>query len=367
LQLIAIQIASFRKAAERAEVAARVLALQERLDNIELSRKMAELETQTQLNDFIHQLDPTLQTTAGLRLASEPAREAAIEAQKETPPRSSPFDLVRSWFAVETRQDNKGRHWRLTSLFDRQPKPEEEKTVAPRLLKRWMTQRGMWLLITLSLATLLSLIILWVGRSSSSDLKWDALYIVWIPVLGFLCESVVALFKKREEVAELFWARRGATYLDDLTHNNRKRADRLVRDQCGSDMLHIRDMLNDVRARVYRAGDVDLALRIKQLEQKFEAAHVEVQNLRTGQSPYLTDLNIKTSLWEKMLDYDEHLLVRTAALAEDAHLIQQTFGQGQPIAELLNQLEGRLDAFGHRFETRGQALKTSEQDQQKYR
>jgi hypothetical protein len=122
-----------------------------------------------------------------------------------------------------------------------------------------------------------------------------------------------------------------------------------------------------VRARVYRAGDVDLALRIKQLEQKFEAAHVEVQNLGTGQSPYLTDLNIKTSLWEKMLDYDEHLLVRTAALAEDTHVIQQTFGQGQPIAELLNQLEGRLDAFGHRFETRGQALKTGEQDQQKYR
>ena len=70
LSLALLEALSFRRASDRVEIAQKLLALDERLGDIELQRKMAAIEQQVELEDFIRQLDPELVEKAGLRVAA---------------------------------------------------------------------------------------------------------------------------------------------------------------------------------------------------------------------------------------------------------------------------------------------------------
>ena len=205
-----------------------------------------------------------------------------------------------------------------------------------------------------------------IARAASWDMKWEFLFVVWIPIVGLIIQSAIEYFKRRDELEGSAWSYLETTRLDDLTRDDLQRMDRLVRDQCEREINHARSTLEDLRSRLYQSGERDQALEIKQLERKFENGARQVQDIKFGSAPYLSDLHLGQALVE-CLDFDETLLVRVSALSEDVQDIRQSLSQRQFDLRVLKRLEDQLSAFLYRFETRSRALKPSAEAQQKYR
>ena len=368
LSLISIQALSFSRSEDRLVIAAEAQALQERLLDVDLQRQMVEVETQINMQDFIHQLDPSLVRTAGLRMVVDPGGGSVGSAGRLNLTGASLLDRVAGWAAIEANEGVEEKHSIIDKLLRRSKKPQETAdSLGPRQLKRWVTGRAVLMLFVAFLGAMITGVIILVAKVASWESKWEALFIVWAPILAVLVESVIAYLKKREEIAEIYWAKPGITYIDDLTRNNREQVDKLVRDQCSQELLHSRDVLNDVRSRVYRSGDTDLALEIKSLERKFDASESKVLNPDFGRPAYLGDLKINRDVWENMLDFDEGVLVRAAALSQDVHEIGPMSNQGDLSSKQLLELEDKLDRFMNHFYQRSRPLKPSAEEQANYR
>ena len=363
LRLKAIRLITFLRAEDRVAVAQKALALEERLRDLKLQDEMNKIENQTQLDDFIRQVQAEVGLEGGLRpVAETPATPAALAAPAQ--PRPTLGEMVSNWRKNEAAPQGSGQHWRIADLFRRQAKPSaKEPTPGPRQIRRWMRGRIILLVVLGLVAVCISALVLFIASPAPASSKFEVLLLVWAPFFAALIESIVALFRKREEVAEALWTTAGTTFLDDVTRNNRERADRLVREQCAEDLRQIFTVLNDVRSRVYRAGDEDQALRLKELERKIEQYRQQVLKLEFGKAPYLGDLNITSQVWDHMLDYDEKLLAWMIDAHAAAETIQQQVAAGAPVAELVSGLESKLDHFYNAFASRARALRSQPSDQ----
>jgi len=292
-----------------------------------------------------------LQAGAGEAAGGQPASGADAPAK-------SGAALLRAMQGV---RDSAGRHLNLNSLFRKKEKsaPRPRKRRMPRY---WWLGRAMWMLFVVLVAAGLTKVINWLASGAESGDRWGFVLAVWTFAVVTLLESIKALYQKREKLSERYWMAEGDVYIDDLTGNNRQRADALVRQQCALDLNTARRHLNDLRARVYRGGDVDLALRIRQLEQKIDDVIRDVNNPNFGSAPYISDLKIGKPIFEKMLDYDEALLERCSALSDKASTLQKRFGKGEFQPEMIDQWEADLDVFLHRFASRSRALKADNED-----
>jgi len=367
LQALSLEVLSFRLSSDQAEIAEKVQRLRERLQQVELDQKMAEIENQAQLQDFLRQVEPGLLEQAGLRLVQASDNSKTAEASAGPFP-SHPLSL-RQWANSEAIGVSAKRPWLIERLFDLADGKDSEdespgEAVAPRF---WWLRRSLWMAFTLLVAYLLTQLVISFSRQYGWDRPWEVLTALWVAAIGILFESLCALILKQERYRQEEWVLRGVTLMDQPTGGKRKRIDALVRQQCSQDLNHARGMLNDWRARVYRSGREDLALKIRRLEGHFEQVAQAVQNMQIGQAPYLTDLKIGSQAWQEYLDYDEHLLVRTMALAEDVRQVIKEDTEGQFDPAILDQIESRLDGFFNRFENRSQALKASLEQQQAYR
>lgn len=226
-----------------------------------------------------------------------------------------------------------------------------------RQLRRWARGRFWAGLGIVLLAWLISLAIVRLSDEASWSSRWEILFVVWAPVVGYIFESLRLFVVKREELAQALWKANNTASLEELAGHDPVRIDALVRGQAAADLAHVAGMLNELRARVYRAGQVDLALRIKQLEHKFAAGAEQVQRQQFGRAPYLNRMEIKPQVLEQLLDSDERLLVISAALSEDGQAVQRSFTPDGFDPALLDRLEGGLDAYLHRFETRTWAIR----------
>ena len=285
LQAKEAQLLTFWRSEERAEVAERVQALSQRLQDVELEKQMAALENEAQLKDFVQQLSPGLEDDLGLHAVAE-----AVPAVGEPSPDAAPSfptlgDSFRKWVIGQVGVD--GDFW-----------PER-------------------------LARLL-------GRSEEGQMQASALQVSGQP---------------------------GFTTLDELVRGDRAGADRLVREQAGGEVLRIAKILNELRSRVYQQGEVELALRLRDLERRLERYHQDILQPNYGRPPYLTDLQVKRNAWATMLGYDEDLLLYASALGDKAQDLQAKYTGGEAIAGLLASLEEDLDRLHYRFAGRERAVK----------
>jgi hypothetical protein len=369
LNLVAMQTISFRMASDQVEIAEKAMQMQEQLDDLAIQKEMARIENQVQLDEFIRQLDPDLVQTAGLRLIAGAAAAPDESAAAYPAGQPSPYERFRSWIKIESRPDtsrNPARVQELVSEAQSQEEGELEITVRWRP-GRWWLNRVLWMIFVVIMGTLLTLLVMKIAKSLAWDSPWEVISIVWVFTVGALLESVKTLYQKREQVYIIQETAPRKTFLDDMTADNRQRVDSVVREQCSSEMALIYDILNDLRGRIYRSGDTDMALEVKSLERKTLVINQEIQNPNFGRPPYLSDLKINRRVWEEQVDYDEQLLARASALSEDTHAIQQKYGAGEFSPEMLQKLESGLDEFRYRFANRGQTIKASEKEQEKYR
>jgi hypothetical protein len=363
LYLDYVLLISFWRSSDRALAAEKALLVQDRLRDVELQNRMAEVESDIQFQDFVNQLEPELTEKVGLHPVVETAPEDE-DSEKGT----TILDSFRTWIKFESNKDETGRHFRIDGLFKRLGKDSPLPALGRRRRAgRWWLPRVLWMGFVVFIAFVLTMIVNWIAGSANWGDRWQFYLGVWGFAAIAILESLRTLFQKREEMESQRWTEAGYTFVDDLVGNDRLQADKLVRNQCQREVENAQAVLNDLRSRVYKRGEEDTALQIRSLEKKLGRVREEVLNPRVGQPPYMTDLKINRKLWLEMLDYDEQILVRASALGADAQELQQKYAQGQFDVHHLEQLEGRLDAFLHYFKSRSQAPRISAGETDQYR
>ena len=365
LQLGYLQMLSFWRTEDRALAAEKALVFKDRLRDAELEEKMARIETETQFDDFVRQLEPGMEEKIGLHPVEVRDEDAAAEGEGKS---LSILDSFRTWINFESKKDERGRHFRIDGLFRRLGNKKDTPLRGRKQPKRWWLPRVLWMGFVLVAAYGLTRLVNWIAGAAESGARWEFYLTIWGFAAIVIFESLRTLFQRREELEEVHWAEPGTTFVDDLVGQDRVQADGLIRNQCESDLRNAQDMLNDLRSRVYQSGAEDLALRMKVMEKKFQESRKLVMDINVGVPPYVTDLKVSRRMWDDLLDYDEQLLVRSSAMSDDVQLLQQEFAQGAEITpEILDQLEGRLDAILHQFKNRNQALRAPDEQKDQYR
>lgn len=352
LRVDAIQMMTFTRSDDRVRVAEKVMKLEQGLKEIELQKKMAEVETQTQLDDFIHQLEPEINDAIGLR----PVVQEKMTAKAEKPVGADPLQAIQGWVNNQTKKTGEGSHWRLSNLFQKKdPEPVMHKTYRPP--RNWWVRRATWIAILWIFGIGVTY---WMMTGLKKEMRGDILYGFltgfWLFLLPVIFGEIKKLIEKREAITQAIWNLPSATYLEQLVGHDRIRADRLVREQCALELERSRGMLEDIVSRLYNSGNTDEALSARDLRHKFESALKKLAETDFGTPAYLGEIKVSSMAWDRMLDYDDGLLGYAGAISQQVYNAQQALGKvnGLPGRQSMEQ---RLDDFLYRFGGRSQVLK----------
>lgn len=350
LELTSIQALSFWRSDERAELAEKVQALEERLQDVELQKRMAAVETQAQYEEFVQQIAPEVLNKSRLQVV---AQDTPAQTEKKSQPLP---EKISNWVRVLKNQTSVHSHWRMNGLLkkkeDPQPLPRPN-----RPIPSWWFWYVFWIFLLLAIGLFVTGLSIYFGKGISGDFQFAWLTGLWLVILPLIFEALKRLVQKREEIAEQNWRCGNLQHIDQLTGNNRTQADRLVRGQVANDMKTAAAMLDDLVSRSYHNGEQEKALRIRDLRRKFEDVSDKVAQTNFGAPPYLSDLNIPKRSWEILLDYDEQLLAESSALADLAKQFQEIFTSKDDLTADLVSLEGHLDTFLYHFSGRQRAIK----------
>ncbi len=352
LRLQQVLLMSLTKAEDRAVIAEKAQALSERMQDVSLQAKMAEIENQAQLDDFLQQLDPELLKLAHLRLGADGSEK------DKSPLKGNVLQALRGWFTAESSGQGDKRRWSIEGLFKRKDEKNAKVSQKPRHVpSNWWVSRVIWMGLMVLLGFGLTNGVNWMAQKASWDSKIEVILIIWGVVISVVLESLKALYEKRESLSEESWMHPGFQHLDNLAGNDRKRVDQLVRDQCAHELAHVREIMTDVRSREYKRGKIDLALKLKnELEQNLEDCLAKVQKPDYGRPPYMTDLRVRNKAWGEMLDVDEDLLLLANSLGDQAQTLQQRSQEDQLSDALVTDLNIKVSQFCNKFHDRGHPL-----------
>lgn len=344
----------FSRAENRAVIAQKTQELAERLQDVELQAKMAAIENQVQLDDFLQQVAPGLQQVAHLNA------DVAQEAQGKG--KGSVADMLRAWVGLESTSGKEKRPWSLGNLFQKK-QAAGKKGTRPEIRRvpvlAWLP-RLIWMAFIIVLAFSSSWIAEWIAPQANLPDRLQFHFAVWGIAIPILLESLNALYVKRleqAEQAEHSWMLPGYQQLDNLVGDDRHWADELVREQCARELTHIREMVETMRSMEYKRGNTILALKLRnEVEQNASRCAEKVQQTNYGQPPYVSDLHVSHNAWLHMLDYDEELLLLVHALSEQAKLLQQKAHTAELTEAMITRLNADITQFCNRFFERGRPL-----------
>ena len=351
-----IQLVVFSRPEDRLKIAEKTQVLKERLSNVELQSKMAAIETQAQLNDFIQQLDPELQNVANFQMNSQDS------GKSYTANKPGLEDTIRGWFGSKSNAEG-GKGGRVANLL-RTKKANEGPIVKPQRPRRhWWLPRTVWVSFVWIIAILLTVLINTLAKAASLNNRVELLLAIWGFAIFVTLESLKWLYEKREEIDETVWMLPGYQQLDSLVGNDRQRADELVREQSCKELLHIRDVLQEIRSREYKRGKTEMALKLRnEFEKHAEECAEKIGSADFGRPPYVTDLRISQHAWHHMLDYDEGLLIYANGLSDKVHLLQQKSHSDELDLPSLMSLDADIAAFSNQFFERCRPLEIPSQE-----
>ncbi len=349
-----IPLMVFWMADDRLAVMEKMQELQEKARRLEMEDRIAAAEAQADWEAFVREFEED----TGIRLQVSPEQAQAKKGEEENE-QTKPPSLF-SWAAWKALITGEGpQHPLLGKLFGHQERKEEcEEFDRPH--KRWWLPRTAFLVTALLIAIGGTFLVFQMRGSKAwvDDNAWGILATLWTFGLGVAFDSVRVLFEKQEELAEAewrCWEEKGYTWVDDLARQKPIVVDAVVRQQSAAMLRTLANMLNGMRSRVFREGNIELALQIKNLERQAKVLSEEVQKPDFGKPPYLDKtLKISKAAWTAMLDYDERLIVDLNTLLNLAEQIQEV---QMPSQESLANLERGLSRFRSRFSRRTQALR----------
>jgi hypothetical protein len=318
--------------------------LDARLAEVEMERRMSELETEAEWRDFVRQLEADF----GLPEATVQHSVAASSTEGEPPPSQAAQlrQTVRSYVD--------GRTAALAARAERllgRRKPRQPKIVY------WWERIVPWLKVisTLILVGSLSVYVF----SSKGDLggRLGAIFELACAMPTAFILFISALWMERRAAQEREEARGGGRLLS-LARGDREQIDRLVRRQLAEELAAVKRTLQDTRDQVYREGDRDGAVRIKQVEERADRLRRAVEAKIRGQAVYLTEARVSHDALERMLDYDEQLLAMAADLGDRVAELREAVLADESMGDEVRGLDSDLSTLDHQFQARARFIQT---------
>jgi hypothetical protein len=348
LILHSIDLVTCWRQEDRLLIEEKIFALDQKLADLEFEKKLADVENEQELNAFLE--------ASGVQL---PVSPRVIDKDQQEKAGS----LYKTWIGGQKDGHQPGRNFRLKTLIkERLDDASGRKRTVYK--PRWWLPRAIWIIVVVLAAIGLTVFL----NQASQTLDWagrNEFYIaIWLFALGAILDSVKALFKNWEKLFATDMAADDTVGLDQLRIKNRQVVNRIVRDQCDLELGIQKETINELRSRVFHAGDTDLALEMRRIEQKIENFQEKIKDNNFGAAPYLrSDIRISEKTWRTFMDNEEYLLIQVALLTEAAHHLQVLFSNSQLSHDPFQEYEAELDSFMKNFSVRGRILHTKELDQ----
>jgi len=204
---------------------------------------------------------------------------------------------------------------------------------------------GLVLFVGLALTALAPLIAL---ENAGLILLITALAAIILFVVAFWLEQQAAI-RRHTDVAP-------KPFLEQLGKGDRKRMDRIVREQLARELQVLAKKINDARAHAYREGRREEALALKSVEERANRTRQDVATETYGAAAYLTQANISRQQLETMLTYDEELLAQSAALGDAGELVRQQVLNATLTDQAIKDLEIALSELEHQIQARARFI-----------
>lgn len=326
-----IDLAIFHRCEDRVLVARHLAALEEQLRQVAQDKQMAALEGQQpgedrRLDDFVRQLAPEVAVVPAAQEGqgapeSQPAPKPALEPVPASEPQPAPEPGLEP-----------------EAVLEPAPEPAPEPSPEPQTAAS-AAQAPAAPITPAKRVNLAEALRSWAAlqRQRLAQRRRQRLEALLPPAPAAGTSAAAASVPNR---------------LGALRGPERAQADHAVRKMSSSELEHMRQMLNDLRGRVYRQGQEDLALALRGLEKKLEQSAQQVMQPDFGRPGYMQDFQLGRSEWEDQLDFDERLLACAAALTDEAQELQQRFAAQSLVESDLRTFEASLDRWMHRFQGR---------------
>jgi hypothetical protein len=280
LDLLDIPLLFFRQTEDRLMISDKLAEIESRMDN----SAPTEMDT-VQLEKITREMLPD---SSDLRLVGN-------KSLKET------MNNLKKLRRIENLPK---RHWLLRSLNTPELDGMDNKTRIT--LRKIQSLQTNWIIFLLILGGAITYFLLKLDLNNSEIIAF--LVGTWGTILSFILASLKKLVEKKESILL------GGSRIADLeksllvSHEDRKEVDHLVRHQCGTELKRAFEIINELRSRVYRAGEVDLALALKGFELELEEKQTKIQSSNFCSPFYLSGLPISESEWKSILDQEEEVL-----------------------------------------------------------
>jgi hypothetical protein len=318
-------------------------ALNQKLKDLEFEQKIANAKTQEELEEAFKENGISIPKKSGFFPISLGEKND---------------DKLKNWSESVRKSELPGHNFRLRSLLIKKELDSVNRLDTP-ILKHWWVPRVLWMVFSL-LAGIAATFYL---KKASATYEWltrsEFYYTIWIAILGFNIDGIFKLFKKWEETFANVEQPASILGLDDIRFKDPQAIDNIIRDQSQMEINRQWEILNEVRGKVYRSGNENLALEIKQLERKLENFIPQLKDEKVGKPIYLfDDIKISKASWSHCLDHEEVLLIKAAMLTQSAQEIQSLLAENQSINESLAKFEAEFDVFTSDFMSRNRIIHT---------
>lgn len=308
------------------------------------------------------QLKAELGDSATVRAVADepPAQQAGPTARKDAgQDRAAAFEPVKTWLKARRGEQRQKNHASLWDLFRKQDAPAQAAVKRPP--RNWWLGGALWVGFLLLSGYVLTRI--GTGAAAAMKASNEALYVylttLWLVIIPLLFDAIKRLVEQREKISEETWMLPGSTRLDVLAREDRALTDRLVRQQVHDELNRSVKALDYLVTHFYQQNDIQAATRLRKARQEFEDAARLVLDSSCGAPPYLagSQLNISRLAWDRMLDYDENLLMYAGALSEKVAAYQEKALAGQAAEPDETGLKSQLQKFNYQFSGRSLALR----------
>jgi len=338
-----ISLISISNQEDRLEIQKQLFLLDQKTKDLDFERKLAEVENKEEFDQLL--------INNGIELLQKAAVLPVDNAQKDK-------TKITDWIQGVFNEDQPGHNFRLRYLFAK----KEIDTVSPKknpLLKNWWVPRAVWMLVVI-LGAIGATIYL---NKASEKIEWigrSEFYVaIWMFALGVLIESVSKLFKQWESFFADVKKPTNILGLDNLKFRDKELIDQILREQLTMESSIQKDVLNELRSRIYRLGAEDLAIEIRRIERKLDNFITKLRDTKIGRPVYLReDVKLSKTSWNLLMDEEEILLVKAALLSEEAQSFQKLANSPEQINQKLTDYESKLDMFTSAFIARERILHT---------
>lgn len=339
--MIAISLSS-----DRILIAERAQVINDKLRSIEIQEKFAEIETEVELREFIHEIDPEMEVNT------------AFATNENNPTKADDDDNIRemftNWIASARSGSKLNLHTRLTELISTLNKDEKPNLPPPKF---WWRGTSLWMILWLLLAVTLTIVFTNYTAGAERKTQLEIPILIWSATIGVELAALKRLYEKWNLIKVTAPSMVEPPSVKMVVEHNRTETDRLVRQQCVSDMRRILVLVTEARSIQYKKGFEQKALEIRgKLEPTVESAIKKLNDNNFGKAGYLTDLPITESNWEQWLDQEEEILLRSSNLVENCESYLENSTAGEITSSDTSAINNNIAVFLSKFYARNRSL-----------